>query len=288
MSSTTSSTSNASPANRSPELVIRPDSKLTLQPLRDIWQSRELLWILALRDVKVRYKQAFLGVVWAVLQPVVQVILFTVLFHRFAGIRSGSDLPYPVFCCSGLVVWTVFASGLSHASDSLISNSNLVTKVYFPRAVLPIAAIGATLVDFAIGFLLLVPVSLWFHVPLSATAILAPLLGILAALCAVSIGLWTSAINLQYRDVRYALPFFMQLLVFVTPVFYPTTLIPERFRPLLAMNPMAAVVDCFRAALYGQPPPWARLAVAMCLVSITAVLGFFWFRSHERTFADRV
>src|SRR5262249_26334959 len=153
-----------------------------------------------------------------------------------------------VFCFSGVTIWLVFSSGLSHASESLISNSNLVTKVYFPRAILPIAAVGTTLVDFVAGFVLLMPIALWFHVSLAPTALLTPLFAILAALCAVSLGLWTSAINLQYRDIRYALPFLLQLLVFATPVFYPSTLIPERWRPLLALNPMVAVLDGFRAA----------------------------------------
>src|SRR5438874_3443931 len=212
------------------ELVIRPDSRFSFQQLRDVWDSRELLWILAARDVSVRYKQAFLGVAWAVLQPVTQMVVFTVLFNRFAGIHSGSELPYPVFCFSGLVVWTLFASGLAHASESLVASSNLVTKVYFPRAVLPLAAVGSALVDFAIGFVLVFAVALWFGAPLHATAVLAPLFAAMAAFCAVAVGLWTSALNLQFRDVRHALPFFLQLLVFGTPVFYPPSLIPERWR----------------------------------------------------------
>jgi lipopolysaccharide transport system permease protein len=270
------------------ELIIRPDSRLSWQHVRDIWDSRELLWILALRDVSVRYKQAFLGVAWAILQPVTQMVVFTVLFNRFAGIHSGSELPYPVFCFSGLVVWTLFSAGLSHASESLVASSNLVTKVYFPRAVLPLASIGSALVDFAIGFVLVFAIALWFHAPIHATAVLAPPIALLGAGCAIAIGLWTSALNLQFRDVRHALPFFLQLLVFVTPVFYPPSLIPERWRSVLALNPMAAVVDGFRAALFGQPLPWARLGVAAALVLVVGTLGFIRFRSLERTFADRV
>ncbi len=270
------------------ELIIRPESRLSLQHLRDIWDSRELLLILALRDVSVRYKQALLGVAWAILQPVTQMIVFTVLFNRFAGIHSGSDLPYPVFCFSGLLVWTLFSSGLAHASESLVVSSNLVTKVYFPRVVLPLAAIGTALVDFVIGFVLLLALALWFHAPLQATAILALPVALLAALCAVALGLWTSALNLPFRDVRYALPFFLQLLVFVTPVFYPASLVPERWRPLLALNPMAAVVEGFRASLFGQPLPWARLALATATMMVVGIFGFVRFRSLERTFADRV
>jgi lipopolysaccharide transport system permease protein len=270
------------------ELIIRPESRFSLQQLRDIWDSRELLWILALRDVTVRYKQAFLGVAWAVLQPLTQMVVFTVLFNRFAGIHSGSEIPYPVFCFSGLVVWTLFAAGLAHASDSLVSGSNLVTKVYFPRAVLPLASIGSALVDFAIGFVLVFGIALWFHAPIHATALLALPIALLGAACALAIGLWTSALNLQFRDVRHALPFFLQLLVFATPVFYPPSMIPERWRALLALNPMAAVVDGFRAALFGQPLPWPRLALAALITLVIATLGFIRFRALERTFADRV
>src|SRR5579859_4216146 len=172
------------------ELIIRPESRFSLQQLRDVWDCRELLWILALRDVTVRYKQAILGVAWAVLQPVTQMVVFTVLFNRFAGIHSGSEIPYPVFCFSGLVVWTLFSSGLAHASDSLVAGSNLVTKVYFPRAVLPLASIGSALVDFVIGFVLVFGVALWFHTPISLTALLALPIALLGAACALAIGLW--------------------------------------------------------------------------------------------------
>jgi lipopolysaccharide transport system permease protein len=270
------------------ELIIRPRAALSLQDLHDIWDSRELLWILAQRDVAVRYKQAVLGVAWAILQPVTQMIVFTVLFNRFAGIASGSELPYPVFCFSGLVVWTLFASGLAHTSESLIANSNLVTKVYFPRAVLPLASMGSALVDFSIAFVLVFALSLWFRVPIHATALLAPLVALLGASCAVAIGLWTSALNLQFRDIRHALPFFLQMLVFVTPVFYPSSLVPAKWRPLLTINPMAAVVESFRALLYGQPLPGARLAIAAAMVLVIGVGGFIRFRQLERTFADRV
>jgi lipopolysaccharide transport system permease protein len=270
------------------EVVIRPDSRLSLQHVRDIWDSRELLWILARRDVSVRYKQAFFGVAWAVLQPVTQMIVFTVLFNRFGGIRSGSDLPYPVFCFSGVAIWSLFGSGLSHASESLVASSGLVTKVYFPRAVLPLAALGSAVVDFCIAFVLTFALAFWFGVPLHMTALLAPVFAVLAAACAVAIGFWTSALNLQYRDIRYALPFFLQLLVFVTPVFYPPTLIPERWRPFLALNPMAAVVESFRAALFGQAIPWQRAGLSTLAVLVIGILGFVRFRSLERTFADRV
>jgi lipopolysaccharide transport system permease protein len=270
------------------ELIIRPETRLSWQHLRDVWDSRELLFILARRDVSVRYKQAVLGVAWAVLQPVVQMLIFTVLFNRFAGIRSGSDLPYPLFCFSGLVIWTLFSSALAHSSESLVAGSNLLTKVYFPRVVLPLAAIGSALVDFAIGFVLALAMALWYGGTLHASMLLAPFIALLAAASAVAIGLWTSALNLQFRDIRYALPFFLQLLVFVTPVFYPPSFVPEKWRALLVLNPMAAVVEAFRASLFGQPLPWARLALSASAVLVVGLLGFVRFRSLERTFADTV
>lgn len=270
------------------ELVIRPRGAISLRDLADVWRNRELLWTLAMRDVSVRYKQAALGVAWALLQPVTQMLIFTVLFNRFAGIHADVPVPYPLFCLAGLVVWTLFANGLAHASESLINNANVITKVYFPRAVIPVASIVAALVDFAIGFgllLILVPVlGASYH----ASIIFALPVATLAALIALSLGLWTSAINIQYRDVRYALPFFIQMLIFLTPVFYPPSLIPARYRLLLSLNPMAAVVDGFRAALFGTPMPWARLALALAVGLVVGAVGFIYFRRMERTFADRV
>ena len=270
------------------ELVLRPESALSWEDVRAAWDYRELLWILALRDVSVRYKQATLGVAWALLQPLTQMVIFTVLFNRFAGIRGDGPVPYPVFCFSGLTVWMLFASGLTQASESLVASANLVTKVYFPRVIIPLATIVTATVDFALAFVLLIILMLVFHAPFHASMVLAIPVAAVAALCAVSLGLWTSALNLQFRDVRYALPFFIQLMVYLTPVFYSQSMIPERYRPLLALNPMAAVVDSFRAAMFGTPIPLARLATSAALALAVALGGFVWFRRMERTFADRV
>lgn len=278
----------AEPGRQQRELVIRPQSVISLRDIRDIWNYRELLWILALRDVSVRYKQATLGIAWALLQPLSQMIIFTVLFNRFAGIRADVDLPYSIFCLSGLTIWGLFASGLTHASESLVNNANLVTKVYFPRVIIPLASILTAVVDFAITLMLLFVAMLIFRVPLHLTAFLAIPVAAVAALCAIALGLWTSALNLQFRDVRYALPFFIQMLIYLAPVFYPTSLIPARYRPLLTLNPMAAVVDAFRACLFGTRIPFERLGVAAAVASAVALLGFMWFRRMERTFADRV
>jgi lipopolysaccharide transport system permease protein len=270
------------------ELVLRPTAGLSRQDLKDVWAYRELLWILAVRDVKVRYKQASLGVTWALLQPLAQVVVFTVLFNRFAGIQSGSPVPYAVFCLAGLTVWGLFASGLSHASESLLNSTNLVTKVYFPRVILPLATVLTAIVDFAVAFGLLLAIMLVRHLPIHATVLLAiPIAGI-GALTSAALGLWTSALNLQYRDVRHAMPFFIQLLVYATPVFYPVSMVPEAYRPFLALNPMAAVVTGFRAALFGTEIPFAQLSFALVIATIVGLLGFLRFRALERTFADRI
>jgi lipopolysaccharide transport system permease protein len=270
------------------ELVLGPTSAFSLDELRALWEYRELLWILGLRDVSVRYKQALLGVTWALLQPAAQAILFTVLFHRLAGIQSGGPVPYPLFCLSGLVIWHLFAHGLSHASESLVGGGQLISKVYFPRALLPAAAIFTAVVDFAVAAVMLLGVMLWYGVWPGWSSLAALPIAALAAATALALGLWTSAINLQFRDVRHALPFVLQLLVYLTPVFYPTALVPEKWRWATALNPMWAVVESFRAALFGQPLPIAHLAIAAAVTLVVGVSGFAFFRSLERGFADRV
>jgi lipopolysaccharide transport system permease protein len=277
-----------SPAAQARVLVLRPARALSRQDVRDAWDYRGLLWILALRDVKVRYKQAALGIAWALLQPLTQMVIFTVLFNRFAGIRGDGGVPYPVFCMAGLTVWGLFANGLSLSSDSLINSANLVTKVYFPRVIVPLATIMTAAVDSGIAALFLLGLMVVMHVPLHASALLAlPIAGI-AALTAAAFGLWTSALNLQYRDVRHALPFFIQILVYATPVFYSPAMVPVRYRALLALNPMVAVVEGFRAALFGTPIPFGPLGFALGLALTVGLLGFIRFRHLEQTFADRI
>jgi lipopolysaccharide transport system permease protein len=278
----------SSPATYRTTMVLRPRSVLSWQDVRDVWEFRELLWILALRDVQVRYKQASLGIAWALLQPLTQLIVFTVLFNRLAGIRSDSSVPYPVFCLAGLTIWSLFANGLSHASDSLVSSANLVSKVYFPRVVIPLAAIMTAAVDGAIAGLLLIALMLFKHVPFHATSVLALPIAGAAALCAAALGLWTSALNLEFRDVRHALPFLIQMGVYATPVFYPASMVSVKYRPFLSLNPLAAIIDGFRAALFGTAIPFARLALALAIIAVVFVSGFVRFRRIERTFADKI
>jgi lipopolysaccharide transport system permease protein len=269
-------------------LVLRPVRAISWGDLQDAWAYRELLWILAVRDVKVRYKQAALGVAWALLQPLTQMVIFTVLFNRFAGIRSDGPVPYPIFCMAGLTVWGLFANGLTAASDSLINNANLVTKVYFPRVIVPLATILTAAVDSAIAAVFLLGMMIVMHVPFHASALLAFPIAALAALCAAAFGLWTSALNLQYRDVRHALPFLIQILVYATPVFYPASMVPQRYRVWLALNPMVGVIGGFRAALFGTAIPVAQLGIALAMALLVGLLGFIRFRHLEQTFADRI
>jgi lipopolysaccharide transport system permease protein len=270
------------------ELVLRPQWALSWQDVRDVWDRRELLWILALRDVRVRYTQAVLGVAWAVLQPLLQMVLFTLLFHYVVGIPSGPGAPYPLFCMAGLLVWTLFTNGLGRASESLVSGAGMVTKVYFPRAVLPLAAVTSAAVDFLVALALLPPLLLYFGHPWRLGLLATILPAAVAFLCAAGLGFFTSALNLRFRDVRHMLPFLTQLLVYVTPVFYPSSLLPERWRPLLYLNPMAAVVETFRALALGLPVPWLPFAVSAATAVALVALGFVWFRRQERLFADRV
>jgi lipopolysaccharide transport system permease protein len=269
-------------------LVLRPTTALSWQDFIDLWSYRELLFILAIRDVKVRYKQASIGVLWAILQPLAQMAIFTVIFNRMAGLHGDGAVPYPVFCFAGLTVWGLFANGLSLSSESLLNSTNLVTKVYFPRAIMPLATIFTAAVDSMIAGVLLILLMIGMHVPLHFSMLLAPPIAAIAGLCAAALGLWTSAINLQFRDVRHALPFFIQLLVYTSPVFYSSSLVPARYRGLLVLNPMVAVLDGFRAALFHTQIPYAKLGVSLLTALVIGLLGFVRFRHLEQTFADRI
>jgi lipopolysaccharide transport system permease protein len=270
------------------ELVIRPYSVISLADLADVWRYRELLWTLTSRDIRVRYKQAAFGIAWAVIQPVAQMVIFTVLFNRLAKIRPDVPVAYPLFCFSGVVIWTLFSAGLAAASSSLVENSKVITKVYFPRVIVPLATILVASMDFVIGLILLMIMIPIFGAEYHLTMLYIPLFAFLAGFCAFALGLWLSAINIQFRDVRYALPFFLQLLIFVTPVFYPSSLVPENYRFLLLLNPMSAVCDGFRAALFDTAMPWDRLGLAFLMTLLVALAGFLYFRRMEQNFADRV
>ena len=277
-----------------PTVLIEPTRGWTSLRLGDVWEYRELLYFLVWRDVKVRYKQTALGAAWAILQPLMTMVVFTIFFGNLAGV--GSDgLPYPIFSYAALVPWTFFAQGLSQSSDSLVASANLVRKVYFPRLVIPAASVLAGVVDFAIAFVVLFALMAYYGIWPSAAVVFLPLLLLLAFATALGVGMWLSALNVQYRDVKYVLPFFIQLWLFVTPVIYPASRVTTKLVQLglpawiYGLNPMVGVVEGFRWSLLGvgtRPGP-----VILASAAVTAVLlisGAFYFRRMERTFADVV
>jgi len=265
--------------------VLEPPGRFSALHLGELWHYRELLYILAWRDVKVRYKQAVLGAAWAVLQPLVLMGIFTLLFSRIADVPTG-DVPYPVFAFAGLVPWTLFASATASSGASLVGNQNLVSKVYFPRLVIPAGAVMAWVPDFAISSVLLFVLMAVFGFVPPLTALLLPLLLAAAMLAAFSVGVWLSALNVAYRDVQYVVPFLIQAWLFLTPVAYPTTSIPENLRWLTGLNPMSWVVDLSRWALLGTTIPWAVAALSVGTTVVLLVSGLYYFRRVEHFFAD--
>jgi lipopolysaccharide transport system permease protein len=254
--------------------------------VREIWTSRELLYFLVWRDVKVRYKQTALGVAWAVIQPVVTMVIFTLIFSRAAGIETG-DLPYPVFAYAGLVAWTVFANAVTAASNSLVVNERLVSKTYFPRILLPLSGVLAGLPDLLISSLVLVALLLLYGLaPTVAILFLLPVV-LLLLLCAAAVGTMLAALHVEYRDIRFATPFLLQVWLFLTPVAYPTDLVPEAWRPVYALNPMVGVVDAFRWSVTGaRSLPWAEVGIALAVIGAWCVAAAGYFRRVERRFAD--
>lgn len=250
-----------------------------------MWAYRELFFFLTWRDVKVRYKQTLLGVAWAVLQPVFTMIVFTLFFGRFAGIPS-DGIPYPLFALAGLLPWTFFSNAVSASSNSLVGNANLITKVYFPRIIIPGAATAAALVDFAVAFVILIVLMIYYGIAISWNLALLPALVLLTTLLALGVGMWTSALNVQYRDIRYALPFMMQIWMFVSPIIYPTSIIPEKYRWALALNPLSGIITGYRASLFGQQFDWSALAVASVATLAFLLYSAYSFRRMENKFAD--
>jgi lipopolysaccharide transport system permease protein len=254
----------------------------------EVWRYRELLFFLALRDVKLRYKQTALGVAWAVIQPLFTMAVFAIFFGKLGGLPSDGK-PYALFVLVGLLPWQLFAYALTQSSNSLVNEQRLITKVYFPRLIVPVASVFSGLVDFVVTFgLVLVGMAL-FRVTPTWTAAAVPALVAFAILAALAVGLWLSALNVRYRDVRYTIPFLTQFWMFVTPVAYPARLVPEAYRPLYGLNPMAGVVEGFRWALLGtDAPDWGMLVVSASVVAGLLIGGLFYFRRMERTFADVV
>jgi lipopolysaccharide transport system permease protein len=270
------------------EILIEPSRGWVSLQLRELWAYRELLYFLVWREIKVRYKQTVLGVAWALLQPLFTMIVFSLFFGRLAKIPS-DGIPYPVFSIVGLAPWTFFANALGQSANSLVANANLIAKVYFPRLAVPLSAVLSGAVDFAVA-LLVAAFFVWsFGGGPSAKLLWLPLFFVLAFVTALGAGLWLSALNVQYRDVRYVTPFLTQLWMFATPIAYPSSLLPEQWRAVYGLNPMAGVVEGFRWAAAGaQTQPGAMLAVSAVIATGVLISGAFYFRRMEKTFADRV
>jgi lipopolysaccharide transport system permease protein len=276
------------PPPAAPVIVIRPPKGWAPLDLREFANAHELLYFLVLRNLKLRYKQTALGAAWALLQPLLTMAVFTVVFGRLARLSS-EGLPYPLFALAALVPWTYFANALTQAGNSLVEQQQLLTKVYFPRLLLPLAAVIAGLVDLVISFALLLVVLAWYGIAPSARLFAVPAFTLLAAASAFAPGIWLAALNVRYRDVRHVIPFLVQIWLFATPVAYSSGLIPERWRPLYALNPMAGVVDGFRWMVApGAPTLSAGLAVSAAAVVVILTAGLFFFRRVERSFADVV
>ena len=256
--------------------------------LKSLWDYRELLYFLLWRDIKIRYKQTALGATWAILQPVLTMLVFTVFFGRLAKMPS-DGIPYPVFAYTALLPWQLFLFALTESSNSLVGNQNLITKVYFPRLVIPISATLTGLVDFAISFCVLLGLLNYYHITPTKAVVWLPAFLLLALGTALSVGLWLSALNVRFRDVRYTIPFLAQFWMFATPVAYPSTLVPEPWRKWYGLNPMAGVVEGFRWALLGKSPgPGLMLGVSLAAVVLLLTGGLIYFRRTESTFADIV
>jgi len=271
-----------------PVTVIEPRRGWIGLDLGELWEYRELFAFLVWRDVKVRYKQTVLGAAWAVLQPFLTMIVFSLFFGRLAGVPS-DDVPYPIFSYSALVPWTFLATAVTQSSNSLVTSANLLRKIYFPRLIVPTSTVFAALVDFSIAFVVLLAMMAFYGFAPTANALWLPLLLLLALVTALGVGLWLSALNVQFRDVRYTVPFLVQFWLFATPIAYPSSLLPEVWRPLYAVNPMVGVVEGFRWALLGTDTAPGPMIAVSCLAAVTLLVsGALYFRRMEKTFADVV
>jgi lipopolysaccharide transport system permease protein len=275
-----------------PTVVIKPTRGWAALNLKEVWHYRELFYFFVWRDLKIRYKQTILGVLWILLQPVVSIVVFSVLFGQLLKVPS-NGVPYPVFAYAALLPWNYFSSALLRSTGSLLLNPNLITKIYFPRMIIPVNSVVSNLVDFGISFLVLLALMLAYGIRLTPSIALLPFLTILAMLTATGFGLWLSALNVRFRDVGYLMPFLIQIWMYATPVIYGSSLIPERFRFILGLNPMTVVVEGFRWALLGEVSsaapisPWT-MALSVLMVVVVLISGLIFFRRTERTFADMI
>ena len=279
---------NAQVEGASYDLWIRPSRGWVSLQLKDLWEYRELLYFFVWRDVKIRYKQTALGAAWAIIQPVFTMLVFSIVFGKLAKIPS-DGLPYPLFAYAALAPWNFFAQGLTQSADSLIGSGNLIKKVYFPRLAIPVSAVSAGLVDFTISFTVLLGMMAWYRFHVNANMLWLPLLLILAYVTSLGAGLWLSALNVRFRDVKYAVPFLVQFWMYATPIAYPSSLLHEPWRTLYGLNPMAGVVEGFRWAMLGRNTRPGPMIMASAVVAIAILIGgAFYFRRMEKSFADVV
>jgi len=271
-------------------IYIKPSTGIAALNLRDLWVYRELIYFMIWRDVRVRYKQTMLGAAWAVIQPVLSMLVFTFIFGRVAKLPTDNNIPYPIFSYVALLPWGLFVTALNQASRSLTSNNNMITKIYFPRLVLPLASVLSGLVDFVIAFVILIGMMIYYGVKPSINVLWTlPLFLLLAIITALGVALWLSALNVQYRDVNYALPFLTQFWQFLSPVAYSTKLISEKWQLVYSLNPMAGVVNGFRWALLGTSTgPGPEMAISVAISLLILIGGLFYFRNMEKTFADTI
>ncbi len=279
-----------------PPLILRPTHGLASLNLGDLWVYRELIYFLTWRDIKVRYKQTVLGAAWAILQPVLQMVVFTLLFNRVAKMPS-EGIPYPIFSYTALLPWGLFSKALGDAGRSLVMNRNMITKIYFPRLVIPISSVLGGVVDFVLAFTVLIGMILYYnyapgqeyHIRLTSAVWMLPLFILLAIVTALGASLWLSALNVIYRDIGHVLPFLTQIWFFITPIVYSAQVVGDKWRVIYALNPMVGVVDGFRWALLGsQGAPGAGLAISVVVALALLVSGMFYFRNMEKTFADEI
>jgi lipopolysaccharide transport system permease protein len=270
-----------------PTLVIRPPRKWVPIDFSELWSYRELLYFFVWRDVKIRYKQTGLGVAWAVIQPLFTMVIFSVIFGGFAKIPS-EGIPYPLFVLSALLPWQLFSEGLTRSTLSMVSNAPIMTKVYFPRLIMPIAGILSPIVDFLIAMVILVLMMAYFGFVPTVNVVFLPAFVLLALATSLGVGLWLSALNVQYRDFQYTVPFLIQIWMFASPVVYSTSMVPEQYQLLYGLNPMAGVIEGFRWALLGTAPPSGIVALSVVVVLALLVSGAFYFKKMEQYFADIV
>ena len=271
------------------KIIIQPPKGWTPIDFRDLWLYRELIYFMTLRNLQVRYKQSVLGVLWAVLRPFLTMVVFSIFFGGFAKIPTDNSIPYPIFTYAAILPFELFSKAITDTSNSLVHNSNMITKVYFPRIILPLSSVLGTLVDFFIGFLVLIGMMFYYRITPSITAIWAiPVYLLLALVAALGMGLWLSALNVLYRDINYIAPFIIQLWMYITPTAYSSTLVSAKWQIVYSLNPMKAVVDGFRWCLLGGPQPTVTAWVSVGVAVVLLISGLFYFRRMERTFADMV